>query len=355
MIQWPALRLDRHVGELAPLLVEVVAPCVARIRDEEPTAPVVVTAGWRGGPHLCLAARFSERRFREIGRTHLQPMIEAWYANNPTFGTRDAKAYEALCRKLARAELAPDTAPPPMAPDNSATFCSCERPVPYDCSALADVRDDFFSDSFAVAVALTRIRLSSRAEWLMQLVELFSTLGRIAPGGTYDFWPSSLFAHSTSFLAMYPDARDAFDTLTASNRTAIAFALVSSMDSAPANGWQTLWLKALRRLDVSVRQIVAENHAALSMYNVYGKREPVPSQMVNVPAKLLRTKTHLQYRLIINFVYATLPLIGVTPRERAWLCYAIAIVCKEDLTDIWDRSRAGIDALTHEADEKAPS
>jgi hypothetical protein len=37
----------------------------------------------------------------------------------------------------------------------------------------------------------------------------------------------------------------------------------------------------------------------------------------------MNTKSHLRYRILINFVYGLFPLIGLKPVERAFLCYLI--------------------------------
>ena len=352
MTVWPALRLDNHCGDMGPLLVEVVAPSVDIIHSEEPDSAVVVTTGWRGGPHLRIAADLSEVRFQEITEPRIRASIDAWFAENPIRKRLNIEVYGELCRKLAKAELADGCDLPPLMPDGTMQYCSYERTAPYDCSELADARDFFFAESFNVVVELTKLRLRSRAEWLMQLVELLATLGRIVPSGEYDLWPNSLLAHATSFLAMHPGEMTIFDVMTTQRSEAVAERVAAALSRAEGevshDNWWVQWLNALRRLDSTVRPIVAKNHAALSQFNVYGSREPTPSQRVNVPVKLLRTKTHLQYRLIINFVYAALPLMGVTPRQRAWLCYAISTVCKKHLTNVWQNAQERIDALMQE-------
>lgn len=240
---------------------------------------------------------------------------------------RISPAHAGACRRGSRPSGANR-----LAPNNSVEAGWYDRAPPIGIAELAKLRDDFQVETLDLALKLVARRLASRPRFVIELATLIAATGLC--GGDYDFWPISMLAHSEAFLSIHKNQRDSFEKLTAKLLPVLA---QSWRDHEIADGDGLIFLSSTRDLQAWSAILVNLNDELRALIERLPQlrgsaarydtqiRDPKPYldwDSASLKA-LMETKSHLRYRIMINFVYGLFPLIGLKPVERAFLCHLV--------------------------------
>jgi len=347
--QLAGLRLYTRTPVTPQWLARTVVPAARSLREDHGASLVYLRRGWLYGPHVELVGRTDGGRdlpWDRIGR-----LLDLGPA--PERGALTEEEYLAQARELGRLEQVP---PPylPMRPHGTVepipAADAARWPQPLDslrdialgrmCEPLLDVIEEITRD---------------RSQAVPRLAEIFTALIDSHHSGIA-YGVFSLRSHSEAFLtwaAPRKDPRPAFakrlendapqfrETVekalageygpqAAAWRTAFAYCM-GAFDSAVAGG--TLTLEKLESLGAGF------DAATMGPPGMTDSRETGPSEFHRtVGASGVNDdppEWFASYRLLVNLFYQQLPLLGVSPMHRYYMCYAIAETVDDVLGTSW--------------------
>ncbi|HVQ07017.1 MAG TPA: lantibiotic dehydratase C-terminal domain-containing protein [Allosphingosinicella sp.] len=330
MSHWPALRINHHCPDHGELLRDAVAPLVAEVRAREGVR-ILVRPHWREGPHVLLAMDVDEERFDREIYPPCRERIQSWLQENPSRTGLDPAEYRRQVLLISDAEREPAGADR-LAADNSVERSWYQRAAPYEITELGEVRDQFQVRTLDLALKLVARRLASRSRFMVELATWIAAAG-LSGGEDFDFWPISMLAHSEVYLSHQQSLRKSFENLTAKLRPPLGQSWRDSGIGGAnrlsfASGSPELqdWLAALESLNNELGRVIEGSQdlrESAAMFDSGGNPRPFLNWDSASLKALMNTKSHLRYRILINFVYGLFPLIGLKPVERAFLCYLI--------------------------------
>lgn len=336
--QVAGVRLYTRTPVTPQWLAGTVVPAVRALRQEYGASLVYLRRGWLYGPHVELVGRADRGRplpWDEVGR-----LLET--GPEPPAGALTEEEYLEQAREFGRLERVP---PPylPMRPHGTVEPIPAAEaarwPQPLDslreialgrmCEPLTDMIEEITRD---------------RSQATARLAEAFAALiSSHHSGAAYGVF--SLRSHSEAFMswaAPRKDPRPAFDKRLEKDapllreivekslageygpqagawRTAFAYCM-GAFDSAVAGG--TLTLEGLESLGAGF------DAATMGPPGMTDGRQARPSEfhrtvgatgVVDDPPEWFAS-----YRLLINLFYQQLPLLGVSPMHRYYMCHAVA-------------------------------
>ncbi|MFF9349101.1 hypothetical protein [Streptomyces sp. NPDC014734] len=343
-----------------PWLSRSVIP-VARAAREHDGALVRLRRGWLHGPHIDLMARGGMGRAPDWDR-----LADGFDAGEPaTTGRLTEEKYLTQAREFGRLE----NVPPPYLPlrDHGVIEYLGSDDVHVHDPLLRNLQEIEVVDSALCAPMMDTIdTLAHRPEQAtVRLAEAFTALADSyflgLAHGTFSFR-----SHAEAFLAWAAptkDARPAFEARRAKEAPQLRQVVEERLSgdvSALAGAWRTAFAYATGSLDSAVRDgrlTVQMLDSVLATADITHMGPPgapgtVPlgeqpdsdfhrtvldSGVIDSP-----TPWYASYRLLINLFYPQLPLLTVSPIQRAYMCYALAETTDEVLGETWrERLAAG--------------
>nr|WP_245641192.1 hypothetical protein [Streptomyces megasporus] len=347
--QAAGLRLYTRTPVTPQWLARTVVPAARALRDDHGASLVYLRRGWLHGPHVELhgrADRGGELPWDMIGR-----LLDA--GPEPRSGALTEEEYLAQARELGRLERVP---PPylPMRPHGTV------EPIPVDDAArwpqpLDSLREMALGRMCVPLMDMLEEITRDRSKASLRLAEAFTALADSHHSGAA-YGTFSLRSHSEAFMAWASarkDPRPAFNKRLnndspqfretvgkalageygphgAAWRSAFAYCM-GLFDSAVAAG--TLTLAGLESLGAG------SDDAPTGPPGAADGSEGRPSEfhrtvaatgLVDDPPEWFAS-----YRLLVNLFYQQLPLLGVSPMQRYYMCHAIAETVDEVLGASW--------------------
>ncbi|MFJ8161786.1 hypothetical protein ACIRBY_12700 [Streptomyces sp. NPDC096136] len=329
-------------------LSQVMVPVVRSLRKEHNATVAYLARGWKHGPHVELIARGPDG----IPWQDIAGSIDWRLEELPEQMT--GEQYLAQARELGRLER---VEPPylPLHPRGTLEFFDRQRGMTWP-AALEDPRDLALTRMFTPLARLMDLAAGRNAGVpVPALAEAFTALCTAHPGGPA-YGVFSLRSHAEAFLhwagsvkdprpsfarrletdapvlrAIVERARDGAESAEASEfRAAFAYGM-GVFDTAAARG------------DLSAELLdglaPAENREATAPPGHQGPVSDGRSEFHDTVAESRVTDRapswFASYRLLINLFYSRLPLLGVTPIQRYYLCFAIAETVDEVYGESW--------------------
>jgi len=347
--QVAGLRLYTRAPVTPQWLARTVVPVARALREDHGASLVYLRRGWLHGPHVELVGRAD--RGRALPWDAVARLLDIGPA--PREGALTEEEYLVRARELGRLERVP---PPylPMRPHGTV------EPIPAAGAArwpqpLDSLREIALSRICEPLMDLAEEIAQDRAQATVRLAEAFTALADSHHSGAA-YGVFSLRSHSEAFIAWAStrkDPRPAFEKRlqndapnfrevvekalggeygprAAAWRTAFAYCM-GAFDSAVAGG--TLTLEGLESLGAGF------DAATMGPPGMTDHREAAPSEFHRAVDAAGITddppEWFASYRLLINLFYQQLPLLGVSPMHRYYLCYAIAETVDEVLGASW--------------------
>jgi hypothetical protein len=357
---WRACRVDYHEPKIGSLLTEAIAPALSSLRARDPLQ-VVLRPHWMAGPHVTIAVRSDAATFRHQVMPVFKMMIGDWLERNPSLRSLDAETYFAQSRAWATAE---SMQPPSriLRRNNGITVARYRRPQPMNLSELADIRDEFLSDTLDVQLAACALKEADSRRYLIQLMRYLVLIGQVRLDGRYSFWPVSYKAHAKIFFFANPSAGERASQNAAQWRSVLApmfQSLWGEGGDANLTELERSWLNALRRSDERASAVIDRNFSQVRDYDFRRSEENDPIRIAN-PLNLtdkdmgmFKTKCHIAYRFLVNILYLSLPTMMVSPKERAICAYLISDCIDEIFPERLAAARSRLQDLLREAEAMA--
>lgn len=325
-------------------LAQVVLPLARAARDDHGADVLYLGRGWKHGSHIDLVAHGP----RQVPWADFTAGLD-WRTGELPEPVTPA-AYLAHAREMGRLERVP---PPylPMRPRGTLEQL-CGRHEPHWPAALDGLRDQALTTLFPpIAHALEQAARSGGKVPVAALAEAFVGLCAAHPRGPA-YGAFSLRSHAEAFLhwaSASVDPRPAFRRRLATDSAAFRTLLERAAgggesfgdvgeESVDAGRWRTGFAVCMERFTAAAAR--GELTAELLEAAGHGDRQGMgPPGSAHQPPPG-RSEFHeaveasgagagpqgwfTAYRLLINLFYSRLPLLGVTPIQRYYLCFAIA-------------------------------
>ncbi|MDH6130006.1 hypothetical protein [Kitasatospora sp. GP82] len=329
-------------------LSRVMVPVVRSLRDDHGASVAYLGRGWKHGPHVELVAYGP----RTIPWAEVAEGLD-WRTEELGAPLTD-RDYLAQARELGRLEK---VAPPylPLHPRGTVEFLA-DDPNPGWPPALRALRDSALTRMFEpMARTLEPVPAGAGGVSVTALAEAFVALCTAHPrGAAYGVF--SLRSHAEAFLhwaGAAKDPRPSFQRRLAKDADVFR-ALVERVrdggESAEAAAWRSAFAYCMGSFDAAVAAGDLSPEL-LDRLAPVGERAGMGPPGVAERASSGRSDFHeavaaskvseqppgwfASYRLLINLFYSRLPLLGVTPIQRFYLCFAIAETVDEVYGESW--------------------
>jgi hypothetical protein len=329
-----SIEINYHESDYGPLVLEGLAPIISDVNQSPSVKGSFLYPFWRGGPHINLVVDAPRKEFAEKLYPRAATAIREWLARNPSHNRIDPQSYRQLSREIAETERDPRR-PLPLRANNSVRATRYNRPAPMGMAALGHIRDKFLADTIEIQLAVRRQAQNSLQQRLEAILPLLLAIGTVRSGPDFAFWPLSFVAHGKVFLANNPRHADRFEQIYALLRDKAAADVAAAMEDAGPGAPPSPWRAALRKMDEGIAAIVTDRFAELDRHIWAGAEEASvgndnPLGIAAEDLVVFRNEVHLSWRLLQNFVYLTMPVIGISAAERACACYIIGRLVTRD-------------------------
>ncbi len=335
-------------------LAESVLPAVRYLRHTERIGVVNLRRGWLHGTHLEMIARSDDGR--PVPWPHVLALLSPVEEDGASAQTEEA--YLARARELGRLEQIPEPYLPIQPHGTFEWIANSDlRPWPGPVQALKERALTRLLDSIAVTLEPGEqaplgdsARLDAVAEIMLATADAHPL--RI-PYGTFSFR-----SHAEAFLnwtrAVY-DPRPEFERRLAADRPVLR-ALVERMlagdDTVSSAAWRRTASYCMGLFDSAV---LSGSLTAETLDEINGRPGGALPENMGPPgapdAKPNKSEFHAMvdragvndrppgwftsYRLLLNLLYLQLPLLGVSPKQRYYVCWAIAETVDEVTGESW--------------------
>ncbi|RLK59480.1 thiopeptide maturation pyridine synthase [Actinokineospora cianjurensis] len=340
MTQWHAVHIHYH-DDPDPLIIGGIRPLFQRLAGV--VTGMYYTRHWRLGPHLRLRFRCTERAFARAVRPAVEDVIGGFLAARPSTSELDPDSFLTAHQRLADLEQEPG-ALVPWHPDNSFHVADqTPRVEVHGGLAMADLLDDFYSDTTELALQTTQrvprgsARLALGFDLMVAVAHALSGVG--ITGGCLSYR-----SHAEAFLCTFPEGtglRPAWDDHYRLHSSAL-LARLRNVTAGLGNGGAaespiTAWVEVLNDYQGRATRLMDQGLFAMPQGDArseldLARRSPLHQAGFANPRwlEVRESAGFLLYRLMINYTYLHLSRLGVAPVERFQLCH-LAASAVEDL------------------------
>lgn len=349
------VRVSHHGDDIATFAREELGGLAARWRAQ--LAPIVyATRGWQGGPHIDLTLCD-----RNPWRLDLEGETRALRATLQSVSARpiDAETHREQARRLATLEgiTAPDLELRPHGTVEMLSGASISRLPP----AMRRASDRVLTALFAACAADRAFATGtlSGTPRRARIAAVMSELAATHPSG-FGFGTMSFRSHVEAFLASTRDpqaVRASLEDILARERPVLELPIGATVTGDARDDllpWRRAFAYCWGCLDGAVdagsltldaldevrgpqagaggtrgRRALSDFHRAAGEAGIEADPEP----------------WFAVYRMLLNCFYRMLPLLGASPRERYYLCLAVAQLGDEALGESWSERLARAQAL----------
>jgi hypothetical protein len=322
-----SIEINYHEQDYRALILDGLVPVLADLNRCAGANRAFLYPYWRGGPHINLVVEATRAQFATSLYPRAAATIRDWIDRNPSPARLDPREYRRLSRKMADSER-DSRRPLPLRANNSVRPARYVRPAPMGSAKLAQVRDRFLAETVELQLAARRASQDGLRQRLEAILPVFLAIAAVRPGPDFAFWPLSFVAHGKVFLANHPRQAEPFEQVYRRFRDHAAPAIAKAIQGPAPDVIVSDWHAALRTMDRRIAAIVAAEFEELDR-RIWSGAEEASAQRDN-PLGIdssdfvaFRNEAHLSWRLLQNFVYLTMPVMGVSAAERACLCYVI--------------------------------
>jgi hypothetical protein len=355
---WHSVHVHYH-DDPVPLILNGVRPLFHRLTGSVDAAYYI--RHWRQGPHLRLNIRCDDETFERTVMPAVHDVVGGFLAAHPSTRDLDPETHLPMHQRLA--ELEQQTGPlMPWQPDNSIHVAGHDQRVTvHGGRAMAELADDFYSDTTEIAFEMTE-RASSGSARLAAGFDLMVTAAHALSGVGITGGYISYRSHSEAFLWTFPEGaglRPAWDehyqrhsaTLHARLKRVVAALDGSSPPEFPAS----TWAEALEPYRSRAARLIEQGHFVMPQgdaqaESTLGQASPFHRAGYANPLwqEVQQSAGFQVYRLMLNYTYLHLSRLGVTPAERFLLCHLTA----NAVEDLYSVSALGL--VTRQAGEPMP-
>ncbi|CAN5365927.1 hypothetical protein BH10PSE14_BH10PSE14_04060 [soil metagenome] len=344
-----SIEVNYHEGDYGALILDGLAPIIADLNRTRSANGAFLYPYWRGGPHINLVIDAKRSDFTG----HLYPRAAAtigeWIERNPSLTRIDPIEYRRLSRHMATTERDPRR-PVALRANNSVRSSRYYRPAPIGLAKLGHIRDRFLAETIDTQLAVRRLSQDGLRQRLEAILPILLSVAAVRPGPDFAFWPLSFVAHGKVFLVNNPRHAEQFEQVYKRFRETAASGVAEATAEAALAGPASPWHAALRTMDARIAAIVAEDFDKLDRTIWAGAEEanvlngnPLGMDPDNFVA--FRNQAHLSWRMMQNFVYLTMPVMGVSAVERGCLCYVIGRVIEDCHPDLMKAAQTRMMAM----------
>lgn len=350
------LRWFVHTPMTPAWLVGRVLPELVRLRTDAGATTLVVRRGWLHGPHLEVVAGTADGRPLPWGEV-ADRLAAATPAAGPPMA---AETYLRQAVELGRLEHV-EGPYLPLRHHGDVAWVAPEELTPWPRALRADC-DRVATEVTEAAAALLdeAARRSPEAVPAVLLAEAFIALADAHPWRA-PFGSFSLRSHAEAFLAwssVSVDPRPVFDRRLEHDLPLLVRLVEQARDgrqSAHALGWRRAFTAAMDRFREAAEAGRLSNELLEELAGAWGPGRDAPMGPPGAPTarRAAAAPFHQQvrasgvtddpgqwfagFRLMINLFYRQLPLLGVTPAQRYYLCYAVAGAIDEAHGETWQQ------------------
>ncbi|MEV6681721.1 hypothetical protein AB0N09_33335 [Streptomyces erythrochromogenes] len=316
-----------------------VVPLVREVRTVHHAPVVHLGRGWLHGPHVDLIARPGPSG--PLPWKALAARVAA-----PEIGDREPlteRAYLARARELGRLE---QVDPPylPMAPHGTVRLVSAAQAHPGWPERVLPLRELALSRMTAPVVHCLESLARDPADALVQMTEAFTALAAAHPYGM-PYGTFSFRSHAEAFFHWAgpgKDPRAAFQRRLDAERAVLHPVVERALtggESAQATRWRTALAYATGLFEASAVHGAttpalldslagapqgAERDVSPDAGEATASRSAFHAAVAEAGITDPEQPWFLAHRLVINLFYRQLPLLGVSPMMRYYLCHAVA-------------------------------
>ncbi|TFW16939.1 hypothetical protein E4L96_15405 [Massilia arenosa] len=346
---WFAVRVAYFDDDRTALLDGPVRTAVKLARDKFGIERIFVAPHWKFGPHVDIVFHADAERFHLEVFPAVRQVIADWLSGHPSTVVLDKEQYLDTSRKVGMFEL--DAGPYlPLLRNNSITLVPYERPPSLVLDAFAESKEQMLSDSLDLLLELNALKADPG--FFPALHAMLCIVAQTYPDGMREGY-MSLRSHADYFFAAHGNAalRERFDAIDAKRREELdaVTRAVHAGDTAtlPLAGLVARWKEVAERTAERNRNIVAEHYAELVAQNRHMElaqkiapdapaefRERFTSRSISKIGEAFlnsekgkaaqRNPNFLAYRTTVNFFYAILPILQVTPVQKFLLCHLVS-------------------------------
>jgi Lantibiotic dehydratase, N terminus/Lantibiotic biosynthesis dehydratase C-term len=364
--RWQVLRVAYHDEDRRALVLGPVQDLVDRLHQAG-LPRVMVQPHWKHGPHLDVAVFCSERELAQTVWPAARATVQPWLQAHPSRTVLDPVAYERLSQRVAITEL--ESGPYlPLLLNNSISESHYEPPRALKLPEFARAREDLMVAALPLSLTLLREKAADSDGVMLTLAAMLTLAGDTFEAGGFAAGYVSFRSHAEYFFAAYDSAgtlRPRFDALDTRLQTrldaVVRDSLAGRFDVLPLTAplqavvrdWQALvqsTAAANRRIvdkhyqvllaDQTFERLVQEvgRHTPEALRQSMGERKvsELSVQFARPEGVALLNSPHfMAYRTTVNFFYALLPLIGVSPQQKFCLCHLVALSAERVLGVNW--------------------
>lgn len=352
-----SIEVNYHESDYGALILDGLAPIIAELNQAPSANGAFLYPYWRGGPHINLVVDAKRPDFTE----HLYPRAAAtigeWIARNPSRSQIDPGEYRQLSRHMAETERDPRR-PVALRANNSVRSSRYYRPAPIGVAKLGNVRDKFLAETIGIQLDARRLAQHGLRQRLEAILPLLLAVATVRSGTDFAFWPLSFVARGKVFLVNNPRHAEQFEQVYGRFRETTASGVAEAMTDAALTGPASPWHAALRTMDARISAIIAEDFEELDRTIWAGAEEanvlngnPLGMDSENFAA--FRNQTHLSWRMMQNFIYLAMPVMGVSAVERGCLCYVIGRAVEDCHPELMKTAQARMMAMLADGKRRA--
>lgn len=331
------LRVNYFAEEQGRLIVEGIAPAVAQARARFGPFAVALRRHWHAGPHVLIGiGQADETLLEQI--THSVGEAVAFFLqdkeeSDPAF---EPEKFKTLAMALTEVEQWPGPFEP-LRKNRTVEFGSQFVPQPLGDPEIANFRDRFKVNAYAVTLDLIATRLSNPASALIDMSCFFGSLHHLDWSGGYNLWPYSLLGqvsaaevqlakHHAKFMAgverLGPELSRCFAARGILGKP-------SKLDPR-FRAWVTVMQPIYR--DLAEYACSKDSSYFRQVNDLAGDAELLEQERQLRP--YLFHPAHFAYRIIMNFHYELVQTIGLTPTMRMLIGFLVRDMLIRDHPDV---------------------
>lgn len=349
-----AVHTTYYTERKAELIRACLIPAARAIGDLPHVDNVFLQRHWKLGPHVRICVRTTDAAAPDRCRDVARQLIEPFLREHPSTTPLDPIKYLELSLTLGNRELIP---PPyePLRPDNTVVVDEYDtREVLLGSQEALRFKEDFFAKALGPIEALLEATRTGEPVRFAYVLRCLAILAAMYPDGALASGYLSLRSHVEDFLHDYDKAgklravfMDRYRAM-AADLAAIIEQTVRDVQGQRYVGtdpmlrqWGSLfeygWSQALPLAEAHVLTDQSVNHVAEAQqfdeairqkWEGANDREWSPFhtalRKLNFLPQRVGVVPFSAYRTLVNFMYAIVPLLDVSPLERYCISFAIA-------------------------------
>jgi hypothetical protein len=363
---WRIMRTTYFEAEKTALVKFIATNILPTLDEAHPGCDFYIRTHWRRGPHVDVGVRCERVLFDGEVRPALERSLAGYCAQWPSQTVLDEASFLLHSQQLSLMELQPG-ALSPMYANNQVFLADDEPELTGPPGIVAESQRIFMSRCWRLFGSLGALKEQDRNIFMLTLVGMLAMVGTYFRRGGLNFGHLSFRAHAEYFFSMYDRsgaARRDFEALW-SRAAPAAVPLIRAIDSGRIEndgecGAATAhileeWRSILDATFPQLVAVVAENAGALNDASFFEStikalaakvdeaawfRDPQMSEMEQIMqgerGRAFRSRPDfMTYRLLVNFYYALLPTLSVSPIQKFCVCHLVANACEEIFSRDW--------------------